>query len=153
MAKIIAHFSKKAWGSQQPNSNQFSASIEVETDSNDPESFKAYLRRCFAIAKESVEEQMQSAPARNAQPVNGNATATSRPQAAGYRNGSQNAAHVNGKTSNGNGRNVPATQAQRKAVFAICKSLSIDPNQYDLDAMSVGQASKLIDELKSQQAA
>lgn len=153
MARIIALFSKKASGQHQYSSNQFSASIEVETDTDDPEALKGYLRRCFSLAKESVEEQIQLAPTRNAQPVNGNATTSPRPQASGYRNGAQNAGHANGKPGNGNGRHVPATQAQRKAVFAICKSLSIDPNQYDLDALSVGQASKLIDELKSQQAA
>lgn len=153
MAKIIAHYSKKASGSQQYSSNQYSASIEVETDSDDPESLKAYLRRCFILAKESVEEQMQSASARNVQPVNGNATTGPRPHGNGYRNGVQNAGHANGKPSNGNGRHVPATQAQVKAVYAICKGLGIDSAQYNAESMTVSQASKLIDELKSQQAA
>ena len=63
MAKIIAHFSKKASGSQQYSSNQFSASIEIESDTDDPETMRTYLRRCFDIAKSSVDEQMHGVAA------------------------------------------------------------------------------------------
>lgn len=147
MAKIIAHFAKKAGGPQY-SSNQFSASIEVESDTDDPEALRTYLRRCFEIAKTSVDEQMRTAASGAANGQHSALPASPRQATGGFRSNG-NPPHANGVP--GNNRFVPATASQRKAVYAICKSLGLDSTQYNLDAMGVSQASKLIDELKAQQ--
>jgi len=138
MAKLTAHYSKKLPVGEYAN-QEFCASIEADVASNDAGALQAGRRRVFAMAKEAVDEQFRGAP-------NGNIQSESRPQA-----GQRTAPPVRNGATPTNGRHVPATASQKKAVFAICKSLGIDHQQYGIDNLSVKEASRLIDELKSQQ--
>ena len=152
MAKIIAHFSKKA-GMPEYGSQQFSASVEAESDDDNPETIRLFLKRLFSLAKESVDEQLSAA--RHAK-TTGNGHAAPPQTSSGYFNSGQNGRNGSAKpgaNGNANGRHVPASVAQKKAVFAICKSLNLDSAQYNVDDMNVKQASQLIDQLKSQQTA
>jgi len=133
MAKLTAHYQKKH-ADQNYGSEMVGASVEVEVEGTDPESVKAGLRRLFSLAKESVAEQL----AHSSQPQQ-----SSRPAASG-----QSVA----PKANGNGRHIPATQAQKKAIYAIAKSNGLDPAQFDTEHMTVKEASAVIDQLKSQQA-
>jgi hypothetical protein len=142
MPKIVAHYGKKIPIGEYSN-QQFEASIEAEIDEHDPPTLKAALRRLFQLTKESVEEQFRSTGSQN-----GHGHSQSQTPSAPQSN-SPRPAPANGVQ---HGRFVPATASQRKAIFAICKSLGLDHSQYGIDRLSVKQASQLIDELKSQQA-
>ena len=139
MPKLTACFAKKLPTGQYSNET-FSASIEADIPGNDAAAFQAGLRRLFALTKQSVDEQFNAAPAASNHDA-------SRPQA-----GQRTPPPARNGAVSSNGRHVPATQSQKKAVFAICKSLGLDHQQYGIDNLSIKQASALIDELKSQQA-
>jgi len=148
MPKLTAHFAKKLPLAQFSN-QEFSACIEADVDSENPETLKSAMRRLFALAKASVEEQF--AGVSDHVPQHCSEAPSFRPQSNGHvRTQSTGRFPVNG---NENGRHVPATASQKKAIFAICKSLGLDPAQYGIDGLSIKQASTLIDELKSQQTA
>ncbi len=62
--------------------------------------------------------------------------------------------------TNGNGRAIYASQAQQRAIFAISKSLNLDLptlladfNCAAVEQLPIREASRLIDELRSRQAA
>lgn len=138
MPKLTACYSKKLPTGQYSN-DTFSASIEADIPASDAAAIQAGLRRLFALAKQAVDEQFNAAPAATS-------PTASRPQAA-----HQNAPPARNGAVVTNGRHVPATPSQRKAVFAICKSLGHDHQQYGIDGLSVKEASALIDDLKRQQ--
>jgi hypothetical protein len=146
MPKLTVHFGKKLPLAEYSN-QQFCASIEAECDADNPDAMRVYLRRLFALAKEAVEEQFVGAQGGNAKAT---PSATTQQPQNGWRTGSATNAKPAASVK-GNGRHVPATPAQRKAVFAIAKSLGLDPAQFNLDELTVGAASTLIDQLKSQQ--
>jgi hypothetical protein len=137
MPKLTACFSKKLPTGQYSN-DTFSASIEAEVQASDAASLQAGLRRLFALAKEAVDQQFAGTTP-SADPI--------RPQTP-----QKSAPPIRNGTAASNGRHVPATQSQKKAVFAISKSLGIDPAQFQVEHMSLKAASQLIDGLKSQQA-
>lgn len=151
MPKLTAHFAEKSPTGQFAN-QQVGVSIEAELDADSQDAIQAGLRRLFHLARQAVAEQLgqsaQSAP----QPRQ----AVAEPRASAAPASYSPPAPPNGRTQvqrpgNGNGHRVPATPAQRKAVYAICKSQGLDPKQYDTERMSVREASELIDRLKSQQ--
>jgi hypothetical protein len=74
----------------------------------------------------------------------------------GYATGRNRVASVNG-SANGNGRRITCTEAQAKCIYAICKAQGIDMvsvladfNVADARDLNVKDASRLIDQLKSQ---
>ena len=85
------------------------------------------------------------------------ASASSQANAASGGNGNgRNGGNGNG----GNGRVAPMTQSQSRAIHAIAKRLGIDPADecmrqfgWDLDRLSIREASTIIDHLKSLQPA
>ena len=77
-------------------------------------------------------------------------------QRSGYATGRNRVAAVTNGNGNGNGRRVNATEAQCRAIFAICKSQGInmadvlaDFNVADAKDLHVKDASRLIDQLKN----
>ena len=143
MAKIIAHYSKKLPLAEYAN-QEFRASIEVDIDDTNPETLKAGLRRMFSMAKESVDEQFRGCTQNGTQNPNPTAGTHQAPTAS-------RPTTRNGQAVVTNGRQLPATHSQKKAVFAISKSLGLDPAQFNIDSLTVKAASQLIDQLKSQQ--
>lgn len=138
MPKLNACYSKKLPTTAQYSNETFSASVEVEIDEADPQTMQTGLRRLFALVRESVEQQFRAGAA-HPKPATTPPSSAPRPAPRNFQAAS-------------NGRHVPATASQKKAVYAICKSLGLDPAQYDIDALGIKQASALIDELKRQQA-
>lgn len=148
MIRLSASLSKKVpIHGVDYSSQSFGGSLEIEvSDADQSEVIKAKLKRLYTLLSESVEEQVAAA------------------------SGQKPPVHAEGNggngNSNGNGakkeapaapvRNVAmATDAQRKAVFAICraqgKNLTTvlgELNVKDAGELTVKQASNLIDRLK-----
>ncbi len=153
------------------SSQSFSAGISAEvSDADSPEVIKSKLHDLYAVLDEAVNEQLAAAAQTSASPtVNGGAATFERrlapppaqqpTPAPVVRSGYATAKPGNGN-GNGNGRKMTmATEAQRRAIFAICKNLNIDMaavladfNVADASQLTVKDASRLIDDLKSRQA-
>ena len=153
------------------SSQSFSAGLEIEINSADPAEVQAQLQQLYYSLNQGIDEQVQAASqpinqARNtaintatahSTPVPQQSQPTSMPARNGYSNGRNRLTTVNG---NGNGRSVKATDAQCRAIFAICKSQGLDMaailadyNVTDAKDLHVKTASTIIDDLKSKQAA
>jgi|SRR5579862_795140 len=142
------------------SSQSFGASLEVEINNDDPAGVQAKLLQLYASLNKGIDAQIAAAsqpqrqsapplPAPVAQPRNG-VSPTNRIAAVTNCNGNGNA----------NGRRVTATDAQQRAIFAICKSQNLDIaavlaeyNVADPRELHVKDASKVIDQLKSRAAA
>ncbi|MCW8129370.1 MAG: hypothetical protein KIS92_03215 [Planctomycetota bacterium] len=172
MIRLSANLSRKVpMPGVQFSSQQYGAALEIEvSDADKPEAIQARIRELYDMLNRSIDEQINAATAANGQqaaPEEGNAAApggngqpktqqaprtgrTSQPRAQYRRNG-------NGQ---GNGRRpVGATQAQQRAIYAICKEQGIeltdvlaDFNVAELSELNVMDASRLIDDLKSRSA-
>jgi hypothetical protein len=139
MPKLTAHFSQKLPTAEYAN-QQFCASIEAEIDSSDPNAIQSGLRRLFTLARQAVDEQFRGG-AQDQKAFPAMAPANAPPSAP--RNGS----------TPGNGRAVPATVSQKKAIFAIAKAVGVRVNRDEIENLTLRQASEFIDKLKQQQGA
>ena len=150
MIKLNAGVSRKIG---QPNfgSRGASVNIEMELDSgavSDPEGLHRRIRKLFALARSSVDEEL-------GMPPNGNGSATTPPAANGH-NGYPPA----GNGAAGVGPNAPppprlATPAQIATIHGICRRLGIDSQEQarqrfggPVEQLTLADASSLIDELK-----
>jgi hypothetical protein len=162
----------------QFSSQSYSAGMEIEINSADANEVRAQLAQLYLSLNQGIDAQIAAVgqqPEHAPQtPVVNTASARSQPvpvqstpppmqQRPAYANGngrSRIAAVTNGN-GNGNGRrSVNATEAQCRAIFAICKAQGIDMaaaladfNVADARDLHVKDASRLIDDLKSKQAA
>jgi hypothetical protein len=165
----------------QYSSQSFAAGMEVEvSDGEDPNVIRERIRELYTLLSESIDEQIagsqNAAPASNGQqqaappparryvqPQNPQAAPAAAPARAGNGNG-RPANRVAAPVGNGgNGRKTAAgetacSDAQRKCIFAITKSLGLtvknvlaDYNYSDLNQLSVKAASQIIDDLKTRQ--
>ncbi|MGD0093857.1 MAG: hypothetical protein ABSE73_28445 [Planctomycetota bacterium] len=179
MVKISANMSKKVpIPGTEFSSQQFGAAMEIEvSDADQPNVIQARIRDLYGLVTQAVDEQIAAAthaatsnnggngrgqvhppirrqnyaPSQNQQPAS--------PARGGYAGNGTARAGGNGGNG-GNGRRTGATEAQCRAIFAICKSLNLDMNAVladynvtDASQLHVKDASRLIDSLKSQQAA
>jgi hypothetical protein len=131
------------YGSRGANVN-----VELEVDSSligEPDKLKERIRQLFSLVRATLAEELNGG--------NGHGAASpNRSQA----NGQQSAGQPNGNAQPGSGPR-PATQSQVKALYAITKSQGRNLNQLLRDRfrigkpeqLSIGEASRLIDELKS----
>ena len=179
MIKISANISKKVpLPNVEFSSQQFGASMEVEvSDADQPEAIHARISDLYALLSQSVDEQIAGAaqqpandyqaPTANVVPIRSQPAPSpvqqqqpAAPQRNGYAVGRNRVAAVstngNGNT-NGNGRRVTCTEAQAKCIYAICKAQGLDMisvladyNVADARELHVRDASRLIDQLKSQ---
>lgn len=165
MIKISANISKKVpITGTEFSSQQFGASMEVEvSDADQPENIQARIRGLYAAVTQAVDEQIAAATGGNGGNGHGPARENvspppppTQPPAAPVRDGC--AGNRTGSAS-GNGKKTGTTDAQRRAIYAICKSLNLDMatvladfNVTDASQLSVKDASRLIDDLKSRQA-
>ena len=136
MIKLNAGVSRKV-GEPNYGSRGASVNVELELESavvNDTEALHEKIRKLFALAKRSVDEELSvstSSGAPSPTPTNG-------------ANGGQNG-----------GASRPATDGQKRAVWAICKKLGLDQDEearatFDrpVSQLSLPEASQLIDRLK-----
>lgn len=174
MIRLSANLSRKIpVPGIQFSSQQYGAALEIEvSDADKPEAIQARIRELYDLLNRSIDEQIVAAtesnghetdqgnggngqPQAKAEPAarRGNGR-TSQPRAQYRRNGNSRA---NGG-GNGARRVTLATEAQQRAIFAICKDLGIemadalaDFNVADAAELTVMDASRLIDDLKGQQ--
>ena len=171
MIKISANVSKKVpIAGTQFSSQQFGASLEIEvSDADRPDAMQQRIRELYSLLSITIDEQI--AGATNVRPaVNGTVQTHVPPQQQHNRlpspasngNGNGNQGRQNGRsqTNGNNGARKPtgATEAQCRAIFAICKSLNMDMaalladyNVSEPSQLHVKTASQLIDELKARQ--
>ena len=135
------------------SSQSFGASLEVEINSDDGKEVQAKLLQLYASLNNSIDAQI----AVSGQAVKAQTQPT--PVPAPVRNGMAVTNRV-AAIANGNGKRVTATEAQQRAIFAICKAQNLDLaavladfNVADSRDLHVKDASKLIDQLKSRAAA
>ena len=131
MIKLNAGISRKV-GEPNYGSRGASVNVELELESavvNDTDALHEKIRKLFALAKKSVDEELGVSP--------------SQPNANGT-NGEQN-----GTASR------PATDGQKRAIWAICKKLGLDQDEearatFDrpVSQLMLPEASQLIDRLK-----
>ncbi|HLX63344.1 MAG TPA: hypothetical protein VKX17_18885 [Planctomycetota bacterium] len=140
----------------------YSAGLELEVSSADPATIQQQLAQLYASLNCAIDAQLGATAV--PQPCNGNGQPPPAPPQQVRQTGPQcTGAPVNrvaqvGANANGNGRTVGSTLAQQKALWAISKSIGADLAEVlrqhgvsDVKALSVKQASELIDELKAQQ--
>ncbi len=128
MLKLNAGLSRKV-GEPDYGSRGASVNLELEVESNlvnDSDGLMDRIRRLFTLARQAVDEEL------------GRAGPSSAPRSGG----------------NGNGQR-PVTTSQLGAIRAIAERLGVDPERVTrdvvgtgLDALTLRQASQLIDELK-----
>lgn len=135
----------------EPNYGSRGASVNVELElesaaAQDTNLLHDRIRRLFAIAKSSVDEEL------------GIAAIAGAPQQSSQPSGAPTPSHTS-PSSNGNSTK-PATEAQLRAIWAICNQLGIDQDaeaqrtfRHPVSQLTVPEASKLIDHLKQVQAA
>ena len=179
MIKISANLSKKVpLPGVEYSSQQFGAAMEIEvSDADQPEAIHGRIRDLYALLSQSVDEQIAGAaqqpasngyqaPVTNVVPIRTQPVQSAPPpvqQRPAYTNGNGRnriaAATTNGN-GNGNGRRITCTEAQAKCIYAICKAQGLDMvavladyNVADARDLHVKDASRLIDDLKSKQAA
>ena len=133
------------------SSQSFGASLEIEINSANAGEVQAQLAQLYASLNQGIDAQIAAA----GQPVAVQRQPTPPPQP---RNGVSSVNRVAGIV--GNGKRITATDAQQRAIFAICKSQNLDIvavladfNVADSRELHVKDASKLIDQLKARAAA
>jgi hypothetical protein len=179
MIKLSANLSKKVpIPGLDFSSQQFGASMEIEvSDADKPDVIQARITELYGLLSSSIDAQIAGAaqqptnvyqaPAANVVPLRSQTAPApvqqqpAAPQRNGYAVGRNRVAAVTNGNGNGNGRrSVNATEAQCRAIFAICKANGIDMaaaladfNVSDAKDLHVKDASRLIDQLKNGQAA
>jgi hypothetical protein len=157
MIKISANISKKTpLPGVEFSSQLYGAAMEIEvSDADQPVVIRERIRTLYDLLSAAIDEQITSAGRHQPAPV---------PQAVNRLPAAQPTPPPNGGNGNGNGNGNgkrlagKATQAQQRAVYAICKSLNLDMNAVladysvsDAADLTVKDASRLIDNLKSRQ--
>ena len=153
------------------SSQSFGASMEVEINSADAGEVQAQLAQLYDSLSRGIDAQISSAsqypenaptpplprqPLQQSQPVKQQQPPVQQ-QRNGYATGRNRVAAVANGNGNGNGRrSANATEAQCRAIFAICKANGIDMasvladfNVADAKDLHVKDASRLIDQLKN----
>ena len=162
MIKISANVSKKVpLPGIDYSSQQFGAAMEIEvSDADRPEAVQQRLKELYTLLARTIDQQIADAT----QPLGNTASQPQLPVPQRQFNQPPQAAapapmpRNNGRKATANGRPVGATQAQQRAIFAICKSLNLDMaavladyNVSDANQLTVKDASQLIDQLKNPQ--
>ena len=137
------------------SSQSYSAGMEIEINSADANVVQAQLAQLYASLNIGIDAQI----AASSQPAAVQRQPTPPAPIVQPRNGVAVTNRI-ASVANGNGKRVTATDAQKRAIFAICKSQNLDIaavladfNVADSRDLHVKDASKLIDQLKARAAA
>jgi hypothetical protein len=162
MIKISANVSKKVpMPGIDYSSQQFGAAMEIEvSDADRPEAVQQRLKELYTLLARTIDDQIAEAAQLTLNTTSQPQLPMPQRQINAPQPSSAPASNTVRQTAPGNGRNgraVYATQAQQRAIFAICKSLNLDMaailaqyNVTDASQLTVKDASYLIDALKSQ---
>jgi hypothetical protein len=146
MLKLNAGFSRKV-GEPNYGSRGASVNVELELESgliSDPDALMARVRQLFAIAKRSVDAELDGGA-----PAAGD----------GQGHNDRGPAHRDTAGANGQERVRYATASQVRAIRSICQRQGLDPDQLanqryavnNVDELTLREASSIIDELKAAQ--
>ena len=153
--KLNIGLSKKV-GEANYGSRGASINVEIELDSaivGEPDRLQERIRQMFHLAKQSIDEELH-APVEPASSHGNNSTSGQSRHSAGPNNGQR-------QSSNGNGRRTsnppPATASQVRALHAIAnrQRLNLEAALRDRfnvdrpDALTIAEASEMIDEMKN----
>lgn len=137
------------------SSQSFGASLEVEINSDDPAGVQASLLQLYASLNSGIDAQIAAA----SQPAVVHSKSALPTPPTPPRNGVSTTNRV-AAVANGSSKHITATDAQQRAIFAICKSQNLDViavladfQVADSKDLHVKDASKLIDQLKARGAA
>jgi hypothetical protein len=159
MIKLNCGISRKI-GEPNYGSRGASVNVELELESSaaqDAGALHEKIRRLFAVAKASVDEELGLA-GRPAGPAGAGTPPPARPPANSQASG-RPAPGANGvKGANGTNGDRPASESQLRAIRSICGRLGLDADQEasqmcqkPASRISLAEASKLIDHLKQLQ--
>lgn len=152
MIRLSANLSKKVpLPGIDYSSQQFGASMEIEvSDADSSEAIQARIRDLYSMLAAAIDEQLTG-------PKQAVSNSTVPVQRNGNGNGNGHSNRRAGSASS-NGRKVTATEAQCRAIAAICKSngqnidaVLADYNVSRPEDLNIRDASSLIDDLKSRQ--
>ena len=143
----------KKVGEANYGSRGASVNLDIELDSQlvgDPAKLQDRIRQCFGMVRASLDEELNGGNG-NGHGTTGDNT-TQEPRSAPAGNG--NTSH---RGTGGNGPR-PATQSQVKAIHAIARRQKVNVASFlrerfqvsRPDDLSIGEASQIIDELKSE---
>jgi hypothetical protein len=147
MIKICANVAKKVpLPGVEYSSQQFGAAMEIEvSDADPPELVQQRLKDLYNLLTASIDKQI------------GNAADAAKPER-GYEFPQNGCKECQSMHPTKGQRKVSATPAQQRALLAICRTLGIDfatvlldHNISNIGELSIKDASRLIDELKSRQ--
>ena len=156
--KLNIGLSKKV-GEANYGSRGASVNLELELDSaivGEPDRLQERIRQMFHLAKQSIDEELQ-APVEPALSQGNNSNNGQSRHSAGQKSGQRQAANANGRRSSSP---PPATASQVRALHAIAnrQGLNLEAalrDRFDIDrpdALTIAEASEMIDELKNQPA-
>ena len=154
------------------SSQSFGASMEVEINSADAGEVQTQLAQLYDSLSRGIDAQISDAkhlpedaptnplprqPVQQSQPVHQQQPPVQQRPAYTNGNGRNRIAAATSTNGNGNARRVTCTEAQAKCIYAICKAQGLDMtsvladfNVADARDLHVRDASRLIDQLKSQ---
>ncbi len=147
MIKLNAGFSRKI-GEPNYGSRGASVNVDLELESHligEPEALTGRIRQLFDLARRSVDDELNGGPV---EPGNGRMTGPP-----------PNRSNGHARTPAGTSQPRAATASQVRAIRSICQRLNINPDRLaneryrvnGLEALSLTEASALIDELKASQ--
>jgi len=118
MIRLSANLSKKVpLPGIDYSSQQFGASMEIEvSDADKPEVIQARIRELYVMLSSAIDQQLAGSKSHSSTPV-----PAARTNGSGNGNGNGHSTRRNGAAST-NGRKITATEAQCRAIAAICKS-------------------------------
>ena len=144
--------------SQNYNSEGCSINLTAELDHSllhDPPQLQDQINRLYAEAEDALDRQTQTAASAPTRPT---PTPSDRVGRRAPEPTSNNRSPRSTSSGGGGGSGGGMTQSQRRAVFAIAGKLGIDPEDeaqqafgLELEAMTLREASQLIDHLKGLQ--
>lgn len=156
--KLNVGLSRKV-GEPNYGSRGASVNLELELDSaivGEPDRLQERIRQMFHLAKDSIDSEL-NAPTEPASSHANNPTNGQSRHSAGQKSGQRQAANANGRRSSSP---PPATASQVRALHAIAnrQGLNLEAalrDRFDVDrpdALTIAEASEMIDELKNQPA-
>ena len=164
MIKISANLSKKVpIPSTEFSSQQFGAAMEIEVSgSENSETIQLRIRELYDLLNSAVDEQIaaqgsspEATKVRTTAPSSILAPSQGKPNAIPTVSLAPTSSGTNGH-GRASSKRTTASEAQCRAIYAICKSLNLDMNAVlakynvsDARQLAIKDASSLIDELKS----
>ena len=134
------------------SSQSYGASMEIEINSADAAEVQSQLAQLYSSLNAGIDAQIAAA----SQPAAAQSQPTLTPQT---RNGVSTVNRI-AAIANSNGKRTTATEAQCRAIYAICKAQNLDVaavladyNVADSRELHVKDASRMIDQLKSRPSA